>query len=106
MLWYYIMAQTSTLEYAVEAYFVNRVKALGGFSLKSDQIPGRRFLDRIAFLPGGIVLVAELKRPKGGRYSAHQNETIEMLAGLGHKVWRLKTKQEVDECLTTILKSS
>lgn len=99
-------AKPVPLEYAVEAYFVNRVKALGGFSLKSDQIPGRRFLDRIAFLPGGVMLVAELKRPSGGRYSAHQDETISMLEGLGHKVWRLKTKQEVDECLKMISTSS
>lgn len=100
------MAETVPLEYAVEAYFVKRVEALGGFTLKTDKVPGRRFLDRTAFLPGGVVIVAELKRPKGGRYAAHQNENIALLERMGHRVFRLKSKQEVDECLNTMISSA
>lgn len=88
-----------TRESTIEDYFVKRVKALGGFSLKTDRVQGRRFLDRTAFLPGGRVVVAELKRPKGGRLEPHQAEIIDMLSGMGHEVWKLKTKEEVDICL-------
>lgn len=92
------MAQEST----IENHFVNRVNALGGFSLKSDKIPGRRFLDRIAFLPGGVTLVVELKRPKGGRYSAHQLETIRRLEEMGHVVHRCHTKEQVDQLMERV----
>lgn len=88
-----------TLEHAVEQHFVKRVKELGGFSLKSDRIDGRRFLDRIAFLPGGKVMVAELKRPVGGRLSPHQTGTLLKLTEMGHLTCAPRTKEEVDLCL-------
>ncbi|MFA7602520.1 MAG: hypothetical protein WCY29_05875 [Novosphingobium sp.] len=99
------MGRNYGTEYAVEQHFVKRVKELGGFSLKSDRIDGRRFLDRIAFLPGGKVLVAELKRPVGGRLSTHQTETMRALTARGHNVALLKTKEEVDLCLMNAMNS-
>lgn len=85
------------LEYSVENFFVKQVETvLGGIALKGD-IPGRRFIDRIVILPYGVTAYVELKRPKGGRYSGHQKETLSRLEGWGHKVARLKTKQEVEE---------
>jgi len=89
----------STLEASVEAYFVKRVTELGGLSLKTDHIGGKRFLDRTAFLPGGRTLIAELKRPKGGRRSPLQIEQVNMLLLMGHEVYFLKTKEEVDRAL-------
>lgn len=97
---------TITHEHSIEAHFVKRVQELGGFSLKTDRVPGRRFLDRTAFLPGGVVIVAELKRPRGGRYSAHQLATIKMLEDMGHKVWKLHTKDAVDTALRTVPEES
>lgn len=94
-----IMARSSTLEDHVEAYLVKRVEALGGFSLKTDKVPGRRFLDRTCFLPGGVVIVVECKRPKGGRLEAHQAEIIARLVKLGHRVVKVRNKDEVDEVL-------
>lgn len=46
--------------------------------------------------PDGTVLacVMELKRPKGGRYSARQEAVHQMLAQWGIKVHRVKTVQE------------
>lgn len=85
-----------TRESTIEEYFVNRVKAVGGFSLKTDKVQGRRFLDRTAWLPGGVVLVAELKRPKNGRYQPHQPVLLEMLRAMGHNAVTLKTKGEID----------
>lgn len=90
------------LEIAVETYFVKRVeKDLGGMALKGD-VPGRRFLDRIAILPGGRTCYVELKRPKSkgrsaGRLTGHQTETIKRLRDLGHDVATLYTKEQVDE---------
>lgn len=85
------------LELAVETYFVKRVeKDLRGIALKGD-VPGRRFLDRIVILPGGMTYYVELKRPKGGRLSEHQKETIRRLKDMGHDVAVLNSKQQVDE---------
>lgn len=88
-----------TLESTIEAYFVKRVVELGGFSLKTDRIAGKRFLDRTAFLPGGRVIVAELKRPIGGRKARLQVGQVAQLTEMGHEVYFLKTKEEVDRVL-------
>lgn len=85
------------LELAVENYFVKRVERdLGGLALKGD-VPGRRFLDRIVVLPGGRTCYVELKRPRGGRLSEHQKETIRRLRDMGHDIAVLNSKTQVDE---------
>lgn len=89
----------SALEASIEDYFVKRVIDLGGFSLKTDRIRGKRFLDRTAFLPGGRVIVAELKRPAGGRKAALQIAHYNALRLMGHECYFLKTKEEVDAVL-------
>lgn len=88
-----------TLESTIESYLVKRVEALGGFTLKTDRVPGRRFLDRTCFLPGGRVIVVELKRPVGGRLRKLQAEMIEQVRALGHECYRCNTKEEVDAVL-------
>lgn len=88
-----------TLESTIESYFVKRIIELGGFSLKTDRVEGRRFLDRTAFLPGGRVIIAELKRPKYGRRAALQIARIEQLVAMGHEAYFLKTREEVDAVL-------
>ena len=87
------------LESPVEDHFRDRVIEMGGFSLKADRIDGHRFVDRIAFLPGGRTVIAELKRPKGGRRSALQVYYINRLVATGHEAYFLETKEEVDEAL-------
>lgn len=84
-----------TLEHTVENYLVKRVKEVGGIALKGD-VPGRRFLDRICIMPGGKVYFVELKRPKGGQFSAHQIETMKRLTDLGQIVIGVKNKEDVD----------
>lgn len=100
------MARPSTKEEHIETYLVNRVKALGGFSLKTDTVSGRRFLDRTCFLPGGRVVVVELKRPSGGVLAKHQAENIRRLQALGHEVYRCNTKEQVDQCLDMVEQQS
>lgn len=85
-------------EYTIEDYLVKRVKELGGLALKAA-IPGHRFLDRLVILPGGRTVYAELKRPKGGRLSAHQEEMLRRLRELGHEAWVMRTKEDVDHLL-------
>lgn len=87
------------LESTIEDYFVKRIIELGGFSLKTDRIRGKRFLDRTAFLPGGRTIIAELKRPKGGRKAALQKQHVADLVAMGHEAYFLKTKEEVDAVL-------
>ena len=91
-----------TLESTIERYLVKRVEALGGFTLKTDRIPGRRFLDRTCFLPGGRVIVVELKRPVGGRPRRLQAEMIEQVRALGLECYRCNTKEEVDDAITGV----
>jgi hypothetical protein len=88
-----------TLESTIEAYVVKRVKELGGFSLKTDTVAGRRFVDRTCFLPLGRVVIFELKRPVGGHRRKHQIETVKRLMLLGHEVHFAKTKAVVDAIL-------
>ena len=91
------------LERSVENYLVNRVeKELGGMALKGD-VPGRRFLDRILVLPGGITVYCECKRPVGGRYSRHQLETLDRLLQLDHFVSMPHTRADVDMLMEKVL---
>ncbi len=92
------MSKASTKEYSIEAYLVKRVRETGGMALKGDT-PGRRFLDRICILPDGVTLYVEVKRPKGGRATAHQLETMRRLKALGHLVALVKTTGEIDDLL-------
>jgi len=89
-----------TLESTIEGHLVKRVEEeIGGMCLKGD-VPGRKFIDRIAILPGGRTVYFELKRPRGGVRSRHQVETVKRLVALGHEAYFCKTKEEVDACLS------
>lgn len=87
------------LEASIEGYLVKRVEANGGIALKADKLAGRRFVDRICFLGNGRIVIVELKRPKNGRRSPHQVETVKRLLALGCEVYFCKTKEEVDAAL-------
>ena len=89
------------LEDTVENYLIKRVKELGGIALKGD-VKGQRFLDRIIILPQGRTIWCEVKRPEGGRFSKHQEETLKRLTEMGHACAKVKTKAEVDLLLREI----
>lgn len=82
------------IESAVERYLVHRVKELGGLCEKTE--PGDGFPDRLVLWPDGTTALVELKRPKGGVLSAKQAHMHKVLERMGHKVWLIHTKQEVD----------
>jgi hypothetical protein len=84
-------------EATVEYHFCSEVNRRGGLALKLVGYLGMP--DRLAIMPGGVCLFAEIKRPRGGRVSAAQRHRIAWLIARGHRACVLKTKEEVDECL-------
>lgn len=82
-------------ESTVENYLHQRVKALGGTTFKiaptTVGLP-----DRMVILPGGRILLVELKT-EVGRLSAVQRLLHEKLAGLGIHVFTLYGKMDVDD---------
>lgn len=83
------------LERDIERALVGMVKRHGGFCLKWVCPGWSGVPDRIILLPGGRVLFAETKRPKGGRLSSLQIWWHEKLRGLGFKVWIIWNKSDI-----------
>lgn len=94
-------ASSTPKESSVEDYLVERVKRLGGISLKGA-VPGQRFIDRICIMHDGVTLWIECKRPKGGRRTRLQEHRIEELLERGHFAFFVKSREEVDLVLGSI----
>jgi hypothetical protein len=82
-------------EKEIEAYFVKRVKALGGYSYKFRSVTQRGVADRIACLPNGQTWFVELKQP-GGRLSPLQELFAENMAEMNQNYALLWSKEDVD----------
>jgi len=82
-------------EKEIEAYFVKRVKALGGYSYKFRSVTQRGVADRVVCLPGGQTWFVELKKP-GGRLSPLQEIFAEQMAATGQHYAVLWSKEDVD----------
>lgn len=94
------------LESDLEQKIVNYVEKLGGKAWKWVS-PGRRGVpDRIIFLPGGIIIFAELKRPglSDGR-SPQQKKVAAILESLGATVWRVSDFEEFKNDIQAVLLS-
>lgn len=72
------------------------VEAAGGKCLKWVCPGWSGVPDRIILLPGGRVIFAELKRPKGGIVSDLQQWWAKELRSLGFEVWTVKDEAELD----------
>ena len=83
------------LEKDIEAYFVKRVKALGGHAYKFRSVTLRGVADRIACLPNGETWFVELKKP-GGRLSPLQEVFAEQMAATKQNYAALWSKEDVD----------
>lgn len=77
------------LEKDIEKKLVDIVKKHGGKCLKWNCPGWRGVPDRILLLPGGKVIFAELKRPKGSRVDPLQTWWKEQLTALGFTVWHI-----------------
>ena len=82
-------------EKEIEAYFVKRVKALGGYSYKFRSITLRGVSDRIACLPNGETWFVELKKP-GGRLSPLQEIFAEQMEATQQNYTVLWSREDVD----------
>ena len=71
------------LEKDIEEKLLKMVKRHGGLCLKWVCPGWSGVPDRLILLPGGRVIFAETKRPKGGRLSRLQKWWRERLQGLG-----------------------
>jgi hypothetical protein len=91
--------ESTVLERQIEKYFCERVAAAGGVAEKVTSLSSRGYFDRVALLPGGRVVFAELKRPKGGVVAAHQRERHDRYRALGAEVALIKTFEDVDRLL-------
>ncbi len=88
-------------ERAVEAELVARVEALGGACEKVMCVGKRGFFDRLIILPGPRprIIFAELKRPKRGRISPHQQWYHDQYRLLGVHVAIVKNSADIDRLL-------
>ena len=84
------------LEKQMEAYFVKKVKELGGVAYKFTSPAHRGVADRIVCLPNGRVWFVELKTEKG-RLSALQEVFAEDMARLNQNYCVLWSKENVND---------
>lgn len=80
----------------IEDIFIWHVMRHGGVTFKFETPNRRGAPDRIACFPSGATWFVELKRPKGGRYSPHQNEFAADMARLKQKYARLHTVEAIE----------
>ena len=96
------MGQDSTLEAAVEKHFCEAVSAHGGVERKI-QYPGRRgAADRLVGFPFNRLFLVELKRPKGGRISVHQEDDEKSWAQVGVQKVYLHTIPAVNQWIARV----
>jgi hypothetical protein len=91
---------TSVKESAIERELIERVLARGGICEKVMCVGKRGFFDRLIILPGGRVIFAEIKRPRGGRISPHQRQYHDIYKQLNVAVAFVRNRADIDALLT------
>ena len=92
----------SVKESAIERELRDRVIARGGVCEKIMVIGRRGFFDRLIILPPGRIIFAEVKKPRGGRVSAHQRKYIDDFKALGVvDIYIVKNSEDIDALLKT-----
>lgn len=84
------------LERDIERALVGMVKRHDGLCLKWVCPGWSGVPDRIILLPGGRVLFAETKRPKGGEVRKLQTWWHKTLRGLGFQCWVIYARSDID----------
>ncbi len=96
------------MEKEIEAKLVALVAKYGGNCLKWVCPGWTGVPDRIILLPGGGILFAETKRPKGGRFSPMQKWWERRLLALGHDYWKVRNYDDLadlDRYIAEIMRS-
>ena len=83
------------LERDIERALVGMVKRHDGLCLKWVCPGWSGIPDRIILLPGGRILFAETKRPKGGEVRKLQEWWHKTLRRLGFTVWVIWTRDDI-----------
>lgn len=83
----------------MERELCTRVDALGGLCVKMAAVGRRGFFDRVVILPRGRIWFVELKRPKGGRLSAHQVWYMSKFSELDAPIAVVKSSKDIDHLL-------
>jgi len=89
-------------EIVAENYLTETVKSMGGLSPKFIDPSRRGAPDRMVLLPGHPVYFVEMKREIFGALKTHQIRYHNDLRRLGHRVWVLWSKAEVDEFISEV----
>src|SRR5580700_2645874 len=97
------MRRTKTpREIEIENYLRDRIESCAGLCMKFID-PGQRGApDRLVVLPGQPTFYVELKRPKQGKLSAHQERYHQRLRERGQGVWVLWSKEDVDAFIAEV----
>lgn len=90
------------LEKEIERYLVNRVKKFGGRAYKFISPGNAGVPDRLVCLPGGRVVLAELKAP-GKKPRLLQQSVIAQLRKLGVQVYVIDSREGVDQMLEEVM---
>ena len=94
----------TTLEKDIEKKLRKMVERHGGKCLKWVCPGWSGVPDRIALLPGGLVIFVETKRPKGGKVSKLQEKWFEWLNDLGFHATTAWNDDDIDFLDKFILK--
>ncbi len=78
----------------VENYFVKQCTTAGAITIKNQRRRG--WPDRTVYWWHGVSDLVETKRPKGGQFEPLQLRTIAKLQRMGHRVYVLNTRAQVD----------
>ena len=87
------------LEKTIEQRLVAKARQAGGLAVKWTSPGFAGVPDRIVFLPGGRIILVELKAP-GQKATVLQNRVHGILRGLGADVRVVDSKEQVDAIFT------
>lgn len=91
-------------EKVIERYLSERVKGYGGICLKYANSNLIGYPDRVILLPHGLTCWAEIKS-KGKKPSKAQQIRHQQMEDIGHHVFVIDSKDQVDELMDIIKKA-
>lgn len=89
--------QIAPLEASVENHLVKQVHLRGGYCIKLSGENG--IPDRLLLLPGGVAMLVELKRPKGGHVSKAQHIWHKRLSEIDVPAFITLSREAVDQMM-------